>query len=462
MTFREFVAAIEEAGDLVGISNPVHWDREAAAVAAESLAGNGPALRFENSPGMGTLVSGIAAGPDQLARPRARPIPRISRAFGAQDFVELLELVGVEHDDQSPPIEEIDTEERPVDLYDMGLPSQLEPGGRPRIDLAVCCAGTMDDPIWVPTHGNVRDGSSLSLVVPRAITRESGGMTRGESVAVALGVSPMVNVATMMRWVHRLGNGSSAGRAAAMGDVGMREERGLPIPAGAEITIHGTLTGEMDSLNAVPARWELATDVTRIDIDVERVVVRPDPLIPFVPRSKKGPVPMADDAFLTSVSTAANLYRRLNAYWGVKPVHWVHLPVEAGLGVCFASVDVLYAGFQWQLANTLFSFSPLFDKVVLLDEDNAPSDLAGALDDMWVRAHPAQDWHFSESESPRAIAPAYYRPNETGARVYIDATWDPNWDEEYIAPRVTFGNSYPDEVAQRASDLWDATTGKDH
>ncbi|MCL7417414.1 MAG: UbiD family decarboxylase, partial [Halalkalicoccus sp.] len=124
------------------------------------------------------------------------------------------------------------------------------------------------------------------------------------------------------------------------------------------------------------------------------------------------------------------------------------------LGLCLVSSEILYSGFEWQLANVLFSFSDFFDKVLILDEHTEPDDLARALDDMWVKAHPSNDWIFSDPNAPAASIPRYRRDGQTGSRLYINATWDPQWDEEYIAPRVTFENSYPEDVRELSLDKW--------
>ena len=81
-------------------------------------------------------------------------------------------------------------------------------------------------------------------------------------------------------------------------------------------------------------------------------------------------------------------------------------------------------------------------------------DLGRAFDDVWVKAHPANDWEFSDPEAPAARAPRYRQDGTTGANVYVDAAWDPQWDEEYIAPRVTFDATYPEEVREAVRDEW--------
>jgi 4-hydroxy-3-polyprenylbenzoate decarboxylase len=223
------------------------------------------------------------------------------------------------------------------------------------------------------------------------------------------------------------------------------------VPADAEVVVEGHA-----SLGDAPppgrtARWELTTPTTTLDVSVGRVSTRPNPLLPCVPLGE----PLADDVHVTSLVESARLDARVNGYWGVSPVEWVSLPVEAGLGLCLVASELLYAGFEWQLANTLFAFSSSFDKVVILDADSAVDDLARSLDDMWVKAHPSHDWHFSDDAAPAATAPRY-REDETGSRLYVNAAWNPQWDEEYIAPRVSFETMYPRDVREAVRDRWES------
>jgi 4-hydroxy-3-polyprenylbenzoate decarboxylase len=189
-----------------------------------------------------------------------------------------------------------------------------------------------------------------------------------------------------------------------------------------------------------------------LSLSVTRVATRADPLLPCVPLG----TPLADDVHVTSVVESVRLSSRVNGYWGVSPVEWVWLPVESGLGLCLVASELLYAGFEWQLANTLFSFSSSFDKIVILDADSSVEDLARALDDMWVKAHPSHDWHFSDPAAPAATAPRYRQDGETGSRLYVNAAWDPQWDEEYIAPRVAFETMYPEELQQGVRERWES------
>ncbi|WP_332840541.1 hypothetical protein [Halobacterium noricense] len=247
--------------------------------------------------------------------------------------------------------------------------------------------------------------------------------------------------------------------AAAFADLEVAESVAGPIPSSSEVLIETTVdTVTTDVIPAgPPTPWEGFIDTVGVSVSATELALRNDPTVPFSPTG----APMADGIQLTGTIESAHLFNRLDNYWGVTPVEWIALPAEAGLGICLIASEILYAGFEWQLANTLFSFSSLFDKVIVLESETKPVDLARAFDDMWVKANPANDWEFSEPNASAASVPYYRDDGATGSNLYVDATWDPRWDTEYIAPRVTFENMYPEELRRVVETTWEEM-GFDH
>jgi len=237
--------------------------------------------------------------------------------------------------------------------------------------------------------------------------------------------------------------------AAGLGEVAVTPTAPA-VPAGAEVVVGGDAAA-----GAVPAgptaAWENTLPTAGLSLSDATVRSRETPRLPVVPLGE----PLAEDRHTAGLVEAARLYARVNGYWGVSPVEWVALPVEAGLGLCLVASELLYAGFEWQLANTLFAYASAFDKVVVLDADVPPEDLGRALDDIWVKAHPARDWTFGEPQAPAPRAPAYREDGTTGARLYVNAAWDPSWDEEYIAPQVSFETTYPEALRDAVVDRWE-------
>lgn len=449
MTVRDHLDDLAAANDLLVVEQRVHWDNEAAAIAGEASRQNGPAVLFENTPGDVRFVSGIYGGPDQLYRRNRKPWSRLSEALGydrKQSYVDLIETIGTRSTESIHPTADADAHNTTeTDLHSLGLPS-VGANGRPSITLGVLAAMIGGETVWTPVRGEVRGGDRLRLIVPDELSTRIDDT----AVSIVLGVPAAAIVAAHRRWNRqRTGRGAPA-LAVALDDIDLAREAGGVVPSTAEVRIDGTARNVDADISGPQAGWEQAQSTATLDVRTTKISARQDPIIPFAPLAH----PLTDDVHLASIVESGELYARVNNYWGIEPVEWILIPVETRLGMCLVSTEVLYAGFEWQLANTLFSFSRLFDKTLVLDSDAKPTDLARAFDDMWIKAHPSHDWQFSESDAPAASAPLYRRDGTTGSRMYINATWDPRWEEEYIAPRVTFETSYPEDIRTTVLEQW--------
>lgn len=59
-----------------------------------------------------------------------------------------------------------------------------------------------------------------------------------------------------------------------------------------------------------------------------------------------------------------------------------------------------------------------------------------------------------ESSAPAAKRPRYRRDGQTDSQLYVNAAWDPRWEDSYIAPRITFEQSFPASVRDVARRVW--------
>lgn len=446
---RRHLDRLNELDDLVHVEEELHWADELPAVAAEAVEANGPAVRFESLAGHVDIASGVYSGPDRTQVTDRPPWRRLAVGLGLdgdiayRDFLDVFRLPA--GGEAPSAVDDVRAGPVDLDLYSLGLPA-VGTQGPPAVSMGLLILVDDDGTRWIPARGTVRGGHRLRAVVPAAAL---GSVSDRTAATLAFGVPAAVQVAAIARWTGRTGVDRATHIAGALDDIEVaRTDRGV-LPADAEVFLHGTVWGG-DSPPAGPAEaWELGTETTVVKFRADAIETRPDPVLPFSPSGH----PLADDRQLVSFAESARLFHRVNQYWGTSPVEWIALPAEAGLGVCLVASEVLYAGFEWQLANTMFSFSDLFDKVLLLDTVVPPMDYGRAFDDLWVKAHPSHNWIFSEPDAPAASVPAY-REDETGSRLYINATWDPTWDEEYIAPRVSFENSFPAEVRGFVREHW--------
>ncbi|MDS0300539.1 UbiD family decarboxylase [Halogeometricum sp. S1BR25-6] len=451
MEFRETVDALAGNGDLLTVDEPVADPDLAFALAAESARSNGPAVLLTDVPGVGRLACGVRGGPDRMVRRRRLPWSRLAVGMGLpadatyETMLDVLSTAPAER----PPLQRraaaASGHER--DASALCLPT-VSSSDRPLVSEGLLAVEIDGRQFWAPVRGDLRGRTTLRLHVPATVADrlEPGSAT------VALGVPTAALMAAHLSCArtHPWRAWTAPEIAAALDDVPVAPHAGGLVPASAEIVLDGTVAPADDPAAGPRAAWESIADATSVTVSVDRVATRSDPLVPLAPVGE----PLGDDIHQTSLVEGARLQARVNGYWGVSPVSWIGLPVEAQLGVCFVASEILYAGFEWQLANTLFSFATSFDKVVVLDADAAFEDLARALDDIWVKAHPSHDWVFSEAAAPAAAAPAYRRDGQTGSRLFVNAAWDPRWDEEFIAPEVNFEQMYPPEVRRTVEERW--------
>lgn len=456
MTFRAYLDRLEAADDVLHIEQQLNWSDEVAYVGAEATQNNGPAIIFESPPGAVRPASGVYGG---TARMQPRPQKPWSRLKLAVDlptdysYQDVLELLASPLDSEIvPELAALEASSTATDLYALGLPSlPFHEVSRPVVTTGLLASMNESRTQWAPVRGLVIDSQRLRLVVPR---RVGAGLSMDTAISIALGVPPAALVATYRHWIAENLANDPLTVSATLGAPEVASAAGGNVPASTEVLIDGVVSNISitDEVSMPRAGWEFTMDTAIIEIDIAEISTRTEPIIPFTPLGTS----LSDDLYVTGLIKSAQLLSRINKHWSISPVKWIELPPEAGLGICLVSSEILYAGFEWQLANVLFSFSDLFDKVLILDADTPPNDLATALDDMWIKAHPSHNWVFSEKMAPAAEIPGYRSDGETGAQLYINATWDPAWDEEYIAPRVKFDTSFPAEIRETVREHWDA------
>lgn len=459
-SFREHVERLRSVDEIRSITERVHWADTAPAVGAEAARSNAPAVVLEDTVGYARLVAGAYGGRDRMTVREEHSWSRLALGLGRDatvPYADLLSALGGPTPAEEVPAAELEAREvTGTDIRSLGLPA-VGTADIPAITLAMAAVGgdgtrsadtVGGDSVWAPIRGSIHGSDRVRAVLPTAAAE---ALTAGDPVSIALGVPAAALSTAISGWTGETRHEDPVRVAAGIdGDLALADVAGGPIPASTEVLIEGEVTEHASEPSGVAESWELATDTAPVELRVTAIATRDSPQVPFSPTK----APMADDYLLLGTLEAARLYERVNNYWGVEPVKWVAIPAETKLGVCLVASEILYAGFEWQLANALFSFSRLFDKVLILDGETPPMDLARAFDDVWVKAHPANDWEFSEPAAPAATAPLYRRDGETGSNVYSDAAWDPRWDEEYIAPRVNFENSYPEEIRHSVRERW--------
>lgn len=456
MTFRAHLDSLATANELLRIEERLVWDAEVEHVAAEAARSNCPAVLFEEQPGEVRLASGMYAGPSRTQPRKRTPWSRLAMALGGWSECEYAELLSTlripntpEEHSAAPDQEKLLATSSETDLYSLGFPRLGTCDGAPSVTLGVLAFETTGKTTWAPVRGTVVAENRIRMTIPQAAC---ASLSTGDAMTLAAGTPPAVLLASRLQWVQELPDVDTPALAAAVGDdtPTCTTSTGAQVPTSAEVVIRGEVASTDAAVPGPAASWEHFIPTATVELVTADVLLRDDPVVPFTPLD----MPMVDDLHLTGTVAAARLLQRVNTYWPVEPVKWVDLPAEAGLGICVVSSLTLYPGFEWQLANLVFNLSQLFDKVLILNEDTMPRNLGRVFDDIWVKADPAHDWKFSEPEAPAATIPPYREGVQTGQRLYINATWDPTWEKEAIAPRVTFESSYPESIQQAVFEYW--------
>ena len=466
-SFRDHVEALRRRGDTIVVAERTHWADLAVAVATEAAEANGPAVVMTETGGGVDLVSGAYGGTDQMTGSDGLPWGRLANGLGLSeglDYRGLIDsIIGVFATRSAPVREPLAATERDCTLRSLGLP--ILGDQNPTITLGLASIRGDNRSVWSPVRGTIHRSDRLRVSLP---TAAADSLDTGTPVTIALGVPIAAYAMATAQWGGRRAGRSSVSdarlAASALDGVALADCAGGDVPSSSEVVVETrVIERDVAGTERRVARadrgvsgddpregWELTTSTRGVELEVMGISTRDDPTVPFSPLGAA----MADDVHVAGLVESARLHHRINNYWGADPVEWIALPAEARLGICLVASEILYAGFEWQLANALFSFSPLFDKIIVLDAETPPDDRSQAFDDVWVKAHPAHDWTFSESDAPPATVPAYRHDGRAGSRVYVNAAWDPGWDEEYIAPQVSFEQSYPKEIRDAVRERW--------
>lgn len=448
--FRSHLEFLRKTDDLRSLKRPETPSLQV--IASEALRADCSAIRFESGDNSRLdFVSGAYGGVDQLSRGDRFPWSRLGIGLGIDrdpDYIDVLERIarfGDRIGDRDVTYVERAATATNRTVRELGFPVPPDETW-PRITLGLLSAGGDSGSYWAPIHGTVIDDNTVRARVPEAIADR---FARGDVVSIAIGVPSEALAATYLLTItDRLSTpieDRDVGSTVPVIPTG-----GGVVPSSAELVFEAEVADHQPDTRAGKREfWEQLVNGTTVTLNVNSVFLREDPVVPFTPLD----VPLTDDLQLVGLALAATLYDRANSYWGVAPVEWLLLPVASRLGICIVSTEMLYAGFEWQLSNFLFSFSDCYDTVVVVDDETGSRDLGQTLADIWVKAHPSRDWLFSETDAPVARLPTYGRAG-TGARLYVDTTWDPRWEEEYIAPRVSFAESYPPDLRAAIHDSW--------
>ena len=440
MDLREFIAAVQELGQLKQISG-FHWDREMGAlteIVYREKVVDAPALLFNDVPG---YPSGFRCLYGMLASAKRFGLAMGLDTAGADSRLDLLDEYRKKMKSMTPvpsrvvrdgPVLENVLEGEDVDLLKFPVPIHHELDGGRYIGTA-CGVITRDpDDGWV----NVGTYRVQVLDSKRALSYISQGKQgriqrdkylqagRPCPMAVVVGIDPRLYIAARYQVPLKMSEFDFAGGInGAPLEVIESDLTGLPLPAAAEIVIEGFVLPDEKAPEGPFGEWtgyyagsKKPEHVFRID----RILHRHDPILTCAASQRPPHSHLFERCFIRS----AGLWDKLDLTDcpEIKGV-WVH---EAGSGRTFnvISVDQQYYGHARQaglLASQLPPAGYVNRFTIVVDDDIDPSNLHDVIWAMGTRCDPENDIDILRRTWSSRLDPMVAGDELYNSRAVIDA-----------------------------------------
>lgn len=142
------------------------------------------------------------------------------------------------------------------------------------------------------------------------------------------------------------------------------------------------------------------------------------------------------------------------------PVKAVFSPPGLKFALLLVSVERGHPGIVDQVVSVLRAskMGVFFQYVAVVEEDVDVTNIPEALHSVFSRAHPIRGLQIMDLAPGHPLIPfldLHDKMHSRGATMAIDATTPPDWDSECdVLDRISFNNSYPEELQQNVLDKW--------
>ena len=473
---REYLAKLEEEGEVQHIQEEVDWDMELGAIIRRVYDLRAPAPLFENIKGYpkGYRVFGAPAG---FSRP-GREYARIALAMGMRPDASLTELIEEYIRRRKNPIKPIIVSNGPckenillgdqVDLLKFPVPILHQGDGGRYIGTWHLTATRDPDSGWTNWgmyRLMVHDAKSMGgLISP---SQHIGMMyyqkyeARNEPMpfAVVFGgepVSPLIAGSFIPMGVNEVDViGGLRGEPLQLVKC---ETVDLEVPATAEIVIEGEVMpnerkdegpfGEYTGYRS--SHFPSPKPVYR----VKAITHRNDPILPV---SCMG-MPVDDDHSTMSVTVAAELLDMLRSQG--YPVKMVTLPPQCVTYMVVVQTQVPYPFYAKKIAHAIWGSQAgtILYWVVVVDEDVDATNFDEVMHALVTRCHPDRDVYKVPNAPIYPNLSTFTDPEDRragrGAYCLFDATWPKHWRPEDTPVKASFDVSWPKEIQDKVLSKW--------
>lgn len=465
---REFIEALDRAGELLRIKQEVDWDLEAAAISRRALEMKGPAILFER---IKDYPEGcrILGGPTGIYK-------RVAIAMGLEPDASIRAIHAEFERREQHPIKPIIVKDGPckenimlgdeVDLNCLPAPYIHDGDGGRYIGTWEIVITKDPDSDWTNwgvyrfmVHnettllGFPEHHSHLGMILHEKFVPKKQPMP----FSLVIGAEPLSQLA------------ASAGYGPGVDEVdyagALRQEpveliecetMNLFVPAYSEIVIEGEILPDKVAPEGPFAEYPgYRTEGCRFGVfcKIKAITHRNSPILTMLSLG----TPPDDASVAASLAVAVSIKRRLKRH-GI-PVVEVSCPSEGVNHFMVVSVESGGIEVARRIRDVMTARRVFFNKALVVDKDVDVFNLGEVFHALATKCHPVRGIITSDVEEGKGnrLTPAFdweERKKLKGAFALFDATWPLEWPKETLPVKSSFNSMYPLELREKVIKNW--------
>lgn len=470
---REWLAVLEENGELVRVTAEVDWNLEVGAIVRRISETDGPAVLFENIKDYGPGYRILGA---PLSMSRSHRYARLALALDLPVDIgvrEITEEYLKRRKKRLPPVivssgpcQENVWEGRDVDLYRLPVPMVHGGDGGRYIGTWHTVITRDPDSGWV-NYGMYRlmvhDRHHLGILVGpiqhfQEHLRKHQASGRPMEFAVAIGTEPVTALLSCVSFQGKTNEAEVIGgvRGKALELVPCRTVD-LCVPASSEIVIEGFVNpGELKDEGPFGeyTGYMVSDRAPRPLLNATCITHRNNPILTMTSIG----VPVDEDHVVMPIANAAEVLQEVRDVKGY-PVDFIYSLPEAAGHFWVVSTKVPDKTYPRRLAMAIWGTKTgrYANYLLILDDDVDITDTRRVLWAMATRVHPVKDVLQIPHSYTSILVPFMSleeRRQADGAYMLLDGTWPTDWPPEAVPKVSSFDTLWPEEIQKKVRARW--------
>lgn len=471
---REYIAKLDEIGEVQTIEQEVDWNLEVGAIIRRSYDLRAPAPFFQKIKGYAEdfRIFGAPIGTSRRDRYYARIATALDMPIDitAQAFIE--KYIRRKKNPIAPrivkdgPCKEVIQTGNDVNL--LQFPSPLIHGGDGGRYIGTWHTSITRDPEtgWVNwgmyrlmIHDEKTMGGIISPDQHIGLHYYQHYEKRNKPMefAIAIGTEPVTALMSAIRTNPGIAEAAIVGSLRGEPiDVIQCETVDLQVPATSEIVIEGVVMPEERRAEGPFGEftgYQAGDRKPRPVFHVKAITHRQNPILPVTCMG----VPVDDCAVVIPLAKAANLLDDLRGR-GL-PVKAAYCPPAGVSFMVIVSTKVPYVNYTQQLAHAIWANNRSFYQVMIVEDDIDVTDWEQVMWAFTTRCHPERGIRQVPNAPGNPLLPfvnAYEREKLLSAYVLFDCTFPKEWPKEFVPIKASFDVMWPQEIQKRVLANWNS------